>query len=174
MHVFDTSGQLWGVAKKTRPLRAKPMVNLLVDKSVMAKFLVDTLEAAETVSANAVFCIGESNDAWQQTPEKLLAKYNVTAIDAEGWMVCEPKPENAVDYFEMTPELLKAQPGAWEAYLEKGFGYVQGLWGQAIEGHQNLQQFAVGDFIAKNRTDPSDIWVVRRKIWLNSYSIRSH
>lgn len=169
MHILSTAAVNWSVAKKTKPLRAKPMVTLLVDKSVMPKFLVDTLEAKEPVSANAMFCIGESNDAWQQTPEKLLAKYTVTSIDNDGWMVCEPKPENSVEFVEVTRELLE-QLGAWEAYVTLGHGYIQGQWGQEVEGHKNLQQFAIGDFIARNRQDVTDQWIVRRKIWMNSYT----
>ncbi len=169
MQILDTSAIPWGVAKKTKPLRAKPMVTLLVDKSVMAKFLVDTLEAREAVGPNAMFCIGESNDAWQQTPKKLLDKYNVTNIDDEGWMVCVPKPENSVEFVEVTRELLERN-GVWEAYLEAGCGYLQGEWGQTYEGHENLQQFSLGDFIARNREDIADQWVVRRKIWVNSYT----
>ena len=38
---------------------------------------MDTMEAREPVSADAMMCIGETNDAWQQS-----------AVDADGWMVC--------------------------------------------------------------------------------------
>lgn len=58
MHLLDTSASLWRIGKKTKTLRAKPMVNLLVDRTVMARFLVDTLEWREPVSADAMFCIG--------------------------------------------------------------------------------------------------------------------
>ena len=169
MHILSTAAVNWSVAKKTKPLRSKPMVNLLVDKGVMTKFLVDTLEAKEPVSANAMFCIGESNDAWQQTPEKLLAKYTVVSIDNDGWLVCEPKPENSVEFVEVTRELLERQ-GAWESYVSLGHGHIQGQWGQEVAGHKNMQEFAIGDFIARNRTDTTDQWIVRRKIWMNSYT----
>lgn len=150
----------WWVARKTKPLRAKPMVNLLVDRSVMSKFLVDTLEAREPVSSDALFCIGEMNDAWQQTAKKLLAKYNVEAIDADGWMICVPKPDNSVEFKEVHSE--------WLMPNEKG--YIVGLWGETVGEMKNLQAFEAGDFIARNREDHSDVWVVRRKIWLNSYT----
>lgn len=169
MHILNTQPLSWGVAKKTKPLRAKPIVTLLVDKSVMAKFLVDTLEAREPVGPDAMFCIGQSNDAWQQTAKKLLAKYNVTDIDSDGWMVCEPKPENSVEFIEVTREVLEAA-GAWEAYVEAGHGFLRGQWGQTYDGEANLQKFAIGDFVARNREDVSDQWVVQRKIWTNSYT----
>ena len=153
VNIFDTSEVTWRVARKTKPLRAKPMVSLLVDSAVMSKFLIDTLEAREPVDKNTIFCIGETNDAWQQTADKLLAKYNVTDIDDDGWMVCVPKPDNSVEFIEADTS-----------------GYIVGLWGETIGDHKNLQQFDAGDFIARNREDTIDQWVVRRKIWLNSYT----
>lgn len=158
--IFDTATRVskWRVAKKTKNLRAKPMINLVVDKSVMSKFLVDTLEAKEPVSADSMFCIGENNDAWQQTPKKLLAKYDVIEIDADGWMVCRPKPENSVEFYE-------TQPTDYDRV-----GYIVGQWGGTVSGVPNVQEFSVGDIIARNREDHTDQWIVRRKIWLNSYT----
>lgn len=157
IEIFDTTVLKWRIAKKTKNLRAKPMINLVVDKSVMSKFLVDTLEAKEPVSADAMFCIGESNDAWQQTPKKLLSKYNIIEIDSDGWMVCSPKPENSVEFFEVPSDF-------------QGIGYIVGQWGGTVGGIANVQEFAAGDFIARNREDNSDQWIVRRKIWINSYT----
>lgn len=169
MFILSTNAIDWRIAKKTKPLRAKPMLSVLVDRSILAKFLVDTLEAREPVKASAVICIGEHNDAWQQAPEKLLAKYDVTAIDDDGFMVCKPKPENSVEFFEVTKELLVSL-GQWEPYCENGYGFIVGQWGETIEGQQNLQKFVVGDAIARNREDPSDQWRVAAKIWRSTYS----
>ena len=169
MKVLNTGDFSWDVAKKTKPLRAKPIASLLVDSTVLAKFLVDTLEAREPVGPGAIFCLGESNDAWQQTPKKLLAKYNVTDIDTEGWMVCNPKPENSVEFVEVTEALLE-QAGAQEAYAANGVGYLKGQWGQTYEGVPNLQIFVLVDFIARKPEDLEDMWVVKRKIWMNSYT----
>ena len=166
MRILDTSSISWGIAKKNKPLRAKPMVTLLVDRSIMARFLVDTLEAREPVSPDAMFCIGESNDAWQQTAKKLLDKYNVTDIDADGWMVCVPKPENSVEFFEVTvAHLRKARKveGPADGY------FLQGLWGGTFGAYNHLQAVSEGDYVARNRADTVDQWVVRRRIWVNSY-----
>jgi hypothetical protein len=144
---------MWRVAKKTKGLRAKPMITLLVDRAVMAKFLVDTLEAREPVQPDALFCIGESNDAWQQSAKKLLAKYTVDAIDSEGWMVCNPKPDNSVEFRECMDDI-----------------YITGHWGETIDGVPNQQRARFGDFILRNREDTTDQWVVARKIFINTYS----
>jgi len=165
MYILDTSNLTYRIGRKTKGLRAKPMVTLLVDKAVMAKFLVDTLEAKEPVHADAMFCIGESNDAWQQSAQKLLAKYTVDAIDPDGWMVCNPKPENSVEFCELTNEMLD-QVG----WGNPGTGYIQGNWGETVEGNQNLQRFNLGDFVLRSRTDPTDTWVVAHKIFLSTYS----
>jgi hypothetical protein len=99
----------WRIASKTATLRAKPLINLLVDRSVSSKFLVDTLEGQEPLGDGSVICIGGAGDAWQQMPKKLLQKYDVTQIDTDGWMVCTPKPDNAVNCLEMTKEALAAE-----------------------------------------------------------------
>lgn len=159
MQVFDTSTiEKWRVARKTKPLRAKPMVNLITNHSVMSKFLIDTLEAKEPVSPDTMFCIGENNDAWQQTPKKLLQKYDIVDIDSDGWMVCQPKPENSVEFYE----------AQMKDYVRSG--YIIGQWGATVCGVPNLQEFEIGDMIVRNRDDHSDQWVVRRKIWDNTYT----
>ena len=46
MNILQTAQHFRGlVARKTKSLRAKPIVNLLVDRSVINKFLMDTMEA---------------------------------------------------------------------------------------------------------------------------------
>lgn len=153
----------WNVAKKTKPVRAKPIVNLLVDRTVLNKFLVDTLEAREPISESNVICIGESGDAWQQEPKKLLKKYQVTAIDKDGWMVCEPYPDNSVECFQWTSHIN----------THSGEHYLKAMWGENFESYGPCQRFAEGDWILRNREDHNDVWVVRKKLFDNSYNIIS-
>jgi hypothetical protein len=153
----------WRVASKTRPIKAKPLISLLVDRTVASKFLVDTLEGKEPLGDGVVICMGEAGDAWQQMPKKLLAKYAVTSIDAEGWMECQPLPDNAVDVIEVDSAQCDAD----------GSFYIIGQWGATIGDEKNVQIGTAGDFICRNRTDQSDIWIVRRKLFLNTYNIKS-
>lgn len=146
----------WRVATKTKGLRAKPLVNLLVDRTVLNKFLVDTLEGRESLGDGAVVCIGAEGDAWQQMPKKLLANYEVKAIDADGWMVCEPRPDNAVNCVEVT--------------LSGDFTII-GQWGATVDGEKNVQSGTCGDFICQSQADPTDVWVVKRRIFVNTYSV---
>ncbi len=155
--ILDTGPHWQGkLGKKTKGLKAKPLVNLIVDRSVMSKFLLDTLEAKEVLTPDACVCIGEGNDAWQQAASKLLKDYDMTGIDADGWMLWQPKPTKIVEFFEITKEM--------------GEGYMVGLWGQTIDNIPNLQKFVPGDVIARQRDEHHDQWVIKRAIWLRTYS----
>jgi len=148
----------WRTAKKTKNLRAKPLISIMVDKSITNKFLVDTLEGKEPLGDGVVICIGDSNDAWQQMPKKLLQKYDVVEIDDDGWMVCEPKPDNSVNFIQIAFE----NP-------EEEF-YIIGQWGEETE-EGPIQRGKSGDYVCQNREDPTDVWIVQRKIFNNTYNI---
>ena len=172
----------WRVASKTATLRAKPLINLLVDRTVSSKFLVDTLEGREPLGDGVVICIGGAGDAWQQMPKKLLAKYDVTSLDADGWMVCTPKPDNAVNVVEVTKELLASLVGtnasvkfSDDRTYNMGDFAIEGQWGddKYPEVGKNIQWGSAGDFICQNRTDPTDVWIVRRRLFLNTYVVKS-
>lgn len=168
----------WVVAKKTRPIKAKPLVSILVDKSVLSKLVITTLEANEPLGDGAVICIGEAGDVWQQMPKKLLQKYDVTSIDPEGWMVCDPKPDNSVNCFEV-PSIGEIRDGGYGKEYPDDRAYnlgdfcIEGLWGDAgyPQFGKNIQWGNKGDFICQNRTDANDVWVVRRKFFINTYTI---
>jgi hypothetical protein len=178
---IDTSKlKNWLVASKTRPIKAKPLINLIVDRSVTSKFLVDTLEGKEALGDGVVICLGEAGDAWQQMPKKLLAKYDVTSIDNDGWMICTPKPDNAVNVIEITNEFYSSYDESFTNYPDDR---AYNLGDFCINGHygddgypelgKNVQWGSKGDFICRNRTDFTDVWVVRRKLFLNTYIIKS-
>jgi len=151
------------VAKKTKQIRAKPMINLIVDRSVLGQFLVTTLEGKEPVSPDAMMCVGESNDAWQQTATAMLKKYDVTSIDAEGWIVCSPNADVAVEFFIATADMFRDAEST----------YVCGAWGETVDGLKNLQKVRPGDAVVRDRSDYTDQWVVNAKIWRNSYTVIS-
>ncbi len=155
----------WRVCRKTRPIRAKPMITIIVDRSVTTQFLLNTLEAREPVTPDAVMCIGDAGDAWQQSSKSLLKNYNVVSIDGDGWMMCEPKPEATREFMELTHSLLSS-----ELTLHEGEGFILGKWGEVVDGVENLQRFRIGDFLLRQREDHTDTWIVRRKLWLNTYT----
>jgi len=147
----------WHVAKKTKNLRAKPLLSIMVDKTITSKFLLDTLEGREPLGDGSVICIGDSNDIWQQMPNKLLQKYEVIEIDNDGWMVCQPKPDNSVNCYEVNLE-------------ENDTFYIKGLWGEESEDGL-IQRGKSGDYILQDRINPNDVWVVARKIFINTYNV---
>ena len=153
----------WRLASKTQPITAKPLISLLVDRKVSSKFLVDTLEGHEPLGDGCVVCVGAAGDAWQQMPKKLLAKYDITAIDADGWMVCTPKPDNAVDVIEVNASQCD----------KNGEFTIIGQWGATVGEEKNVQKGVAGDFICRNRTDTTDVWIVNRKLFLNTYILKA-
>lgn len=164
--ILDTT-PFWSgrLAKKVKGLKAKPVSSLVTDRSVLHKLLLDTLEAKEPLDATTCFCIGESDDAWQQSSADLIKGYDLVSIDADGWLHFSPKPTKVVEFFEVTSQHLPGAP----ALLAATTFYIFGKWGQTIDGVSNLQQVRPGDFVARQLHDPSDRWVVRRDIWLRTY-----
>lgn len=153
----------WKIAKKTQAIRAKPLVSIVVDKSVLNKLLVTTLEANEKLGDGAVACVGGAGDIWQQMPKKLLAKYDVTGIDPDGWMICEPKPDNSVECIQWKSQII----------THSGEHYVKAQWGEEFRTYGPCQRFSEGDYICRNREDKDDVWVVRKKLFENTYTIIS-
>jgi len=164
----------WQVAKKTKGIKAKPSISIMVDKSVTSKFLIDTLEGKEPLGDGAVICIGESNDIWQQMPKNLIKKYTVVDVDKDGWMICEPRPDNSVNCVEIT-NTLTTYDKDW--YAHEQF-FIIGEWGETLQltpdKEVSIQKADIGDFICQNRENPSDIWIVKRKIFINTYNIISN
>ena len=164
----------WSVAKKTKNIKAKPLISIMVDRSVLSKFLVDTLEGRESLGDGSIICLGESNDIWQQMPKKLLQKYNVVQIDNEGWMVCEPRPDNSVNCIEITEALLPVIDKV-DLWISEEQFFIIGQWGESMALPDSysidIQRADIGDFICQNREDKSDVWIVKRKIFTNTYNI---
>lgn len=152
----------WRTASKTRPIQAKPLNCILIDKTIKDKFLLDTLEGREPLGSGVMICLGEAGDVWQQTLDKVLKKYRVIRIDCEGWMTCDPLPDNAVDCIEV-PEALVPMAG---------FSII-GQYGETVGEEKNVQYGVAGDFLCRHQTDHTDVWIVRRKLFLNTYVIKS-
>ena len=163
----------WKVAKKTKNIKAKPLLSIMVDRNVLSKFLIDTLEGKEPLGDGSVICLGESNDVWQQMPKKLIQKYNVIDVDKDGWMICEPRPDNSVNCVEITNDLLPFIDPADILFSNEAF-FIKGLFGEELNLLDLpilIQRADIGDFICKNREDKNDVWIVKRKIFMNTYNI---
>lgn len=144
-------------AKKTKPLKAKHMSAVMADKSMESKFLLVTLEGNQSLSNDSMLCIGDHDDAWQQTRAKLLQSYDVKEIDGNGWMLCAPKP---------TAERWAAQVTLEDCLTS--FEIVA-QWGKKQLDGMFLQTGMTGDYILRNIDDPSDNYIVAKKVFDNTY-----
>lgn len=151
------------LASKTRPIKAKALSSLLmsVNESILAKFLLDTLEGKQTLKASSMVCLAEAGEVWQQTSAKLLQKYTVVGIDPEGWLECQPKPENKVMAAVISENICG--PSGFSLFAQ---------WGEEkiINGKQCFVQHGVaGDYVLKSTSDPSDLWIVKGKLFESTY-----
>lgn len=151
----------WKIGKKTKNLRAKPLVSIMIEKSVMNKFLLDTIEGKEILGDGSLVCMGEASDVWQQMPKKFLQKYTVIDVDKDGWMVGEPRPDNAVNCVEVDDKAIEDGSGKF---------FIIAQWGEKTE--EGIVQYGEsGDYICQHREDTTDVWVVKKKIFLNTYVV---
>jgi hypothetical protein len=176
MRLNTTNITGWRLAKKTKGVKAKPMTALISDPSVASKFLIDTLEGREPIGKGTVFCIGEAGDAWQQDSNKLLKKYNILTIDPDGWMICEPKPENETNAVQVTDEVLALVCPDYpkgDNIFEASIPFtIIGHWGAVVGAEKNVQTGRTGDYLCQNPADPTDVWIVAKKIFENTYSFK--
>lgn len=162
----------WRIATKIRPILSKHIADCINQTNgLLGKFLVSTLEGNEPIKQNSMVCIGESGDIWLQSPEKLLKKYNVIGFDSFGWLRCEPKPENEVYAILVTKEMVPNEP-LCDQSGPNSFSIV-GQWGETINEELNIQIGFVGDFICKSISDPTDVWIVKHKLFINSYAFKT-
>lgn len=174
MEKIDTT-QLsnWRIAVKCRPIKARPVNDVIDTHSlIFNKLLLRTLEGNISLRADAIFCIGEAGDVWMQDISKLEKKYTAIEKDINGWVEYQPKPENETDVIEVTSSLIPTPPDQ----ETDGKFYIIGQWGENIifqtHSEKNVQRGEIGDFICRNRTDHSDVWIVRRRLFLNTYAIK--
>ena len=161
--ILDTSNLVWGRAKKTVGILAKPVTSVITDQRLLKAMLIDTLEGREPLNEANFLCIGAIEEPWQQSPKALFKKYNVVGITADGWLQCEPKPENEVEYVQFTGhETL----GAKDVPVT-----IIGLWGEEINGISNQQRVKVGDYICRQTYDHHDQWVVNKGLFEATYSV---
>lgn len=121
-------------------------------------FLIQTLEGTQAVRnvPGTMVCIGIDADVWQQGRDKLFAKYNITGIDDNGWLLCEPKPDVQVECYQVlteTPFTIKSK------------------WGKKCDDGTYEQTGQPGDYVVRAKGNASDLWIVAQKIFDATYEI---
>ena len=164
MTTLDASTVSWPktclTARKTKPIRVKLLRDIMRADDVIGKFLLQTLEGIQAINdqAGTMVCIGVGSDVWQQPKKKVLGKYTITDIDDNGWLMCAPKPDVAVNCFEVLVPKFK----------------VKTQWGTKNEEDGTYEQFGEGgDYVCQSQSDPTDFWIVKRKIFNSTYEIQA-
>jgi hypothetical protein len=88
-------------------------------------------------------------------------------------MVCEPKPDNSVECVEISASISECFDTVHMWMTPEEF-FIRGQWGESIyvlDKEITIQKADYGDFICRNREDKTDIWIVKRKIFKNTYAI---
>jgi hypothetical protein len=155
----------WHRATKTKAIKAKHIQHLFADNSVLSKFMLATLEGQQMLKATSMVCVGAEGDVWQQAQDKLLKKYKVASVDEGGWLVCEPYPDNEVDCYDTMQPFMPVETTG------EGFS-IKAQWGERQSDGTFLQFGQWGDFICRNQTDKTDVWIVRRSFFDSTYEIK--
>jgi len=151
-------------AEKVRPIKVKPLSTILADPTVAEHVVLATLEGQEALAANAYVCWGVDNDVWQQTEQKLHDKYDLGHLDPDGWVHCEPKPENETNACQVLEAEHQLGPYA-------GFSLIC-PWGdeRVMDGKKvNLQYGIANDYVMQVPTDPTDVYRITLKMFRNTY-----
>lgn len=159
MVLDDFTDAPWRSAVKTKPIKAKLLKSIITEPNdFMKSFLLETLEGIQALRADVpgtMVCFGQDFDAWQQTKAKLFGKYTVVDITDDGWLVCNPKPDVAVNCFVVE---------------EKEFA-IKAQWGVQQPDGTFLQFGKAGDVVCQSQSDPTDFWIVARKVFINTYEM---
>lgn len=159
--------QLMVRAKKIKPVRAIHMRQVFTNPFFSKFFLLDALEGAEPVDSDAMLCVGEAGDVWQQKLNKMMAKYDVVEDEGcHGWFIATPKPENENRVIKLSKEVIDS------AQLNPALPiYIQGGYGAAIDGTENLQQVTIGSWLVQRLLYCGDQWIVQDNLFKNTYSL---
>lgn len=153
----------WKTASKTQSILVKHMSGVFNNINDAAHFLLHTVEGNEPININCVLCVGHAGEAWQMSTDRLESAYKFNElIDQSGWHGYSPRPESFVYTAEVTYDLSD---------LHNSF-YIIGKYGERnlTTGEDNCQYGTPGDMICRSSTDPTDVWVVNRKIFDATYT----
>jgi hypothetical protein len=151
----------WKKARKEKPMWAKHISAVVVDKLLFTKVLFDTLEGKEPVGDDVMVCFGPLGDVWQQSKKNILKKYNLTDIRSDGWFEFTPKPDNVCLSYQVPHSYGGQSPNFT----------IIGKWGETVGLEKNVQTGEFGDYILMSETDAEDMWIVKRTIFENTYSL---
>ena len=100
-----------------------------------------------------------------------MMRINTNTI--KGWKVATKIKgcEHTVNCIELTVPFVHSIGARWNVNTNDLSFTIVGQWGEIVNGEKNIQTASLGDFICQNQTDPTDVWIVNRKIFINTYNI---
>ncbi|MEM9412608.1 MAG: hypothetical protein AAGA30_15955 [Planctomycetota bacterium] len=107
--------------------------------------VVETIEGKVLATAGDYLCRGVLNELWPQSESRLFARYSPSGIFDNGWQRFDPKSNIAP---------IMATEVSYPFRLDSRWGQILG------KPH---------DFVIQSPDDPSDMWVVDKKIFELSY-----
>jgi len=173
---IDTSTLAWKQATKTKAIFARPVNTLVNDIHFFSKLNLITYEGSQAIKEGSIICTGLSKtDPWQQSPKKLLDKYVVTDITPDGWLYCEPKPDNLVNFCQIDTTFF---PPKWcdatqSTYDADPYFQIYAKWGSEVfpdgVNKKYIQSGELNDYICQSIVDPADVWIVKKKFFDATY-----
>jgi hypothetical protein len=154
----------WSTARKTGKLVAL-LGSLVIQHHprLASKLKLTTLEGDEPIKPDAMVCIGELGDAWQQAPAKLRKKYDITAVTEDGWVEYTPKPGPDAEIIATQVLLTDVAEGTVPE--------LHGChWGIANPDGSYSQIGKIGDWIVVLKSDPTDFYFIDDTVFKNTYS----
>ena len=151
----------WRTYKKTKGLVAL-LGSILVNAHprLAAALRLRTLEGDEPFKPDAMVCVGPLGDVWQQSPTKLLKKYNVTGITPDGWTEFTPKdgPDATVKAIQIV-----GLPADARAELKNCH------WGEKQPDGTYTQYAPSGAWLVVLTNDPTDHYFIDEAVFANTY-----
>jgi hypothetical protein len=162
MNVLGNSFARTGLASKSAAIQIRSTASIYAESEGrrFGDIVIPTLEGSQVLVDEALMmvCRGVNKELWQQPLNRITKVYDVPAnCDFSMWNHCPAKPN--------APEV--------EFMVNTEFTHIRGKWGSShpVLG-ENIQTCEIGDMICRSLEDKDDMWVVRRKLFDATYTIK--
>ena len=151
-----------GLAVKSAAIQIRSTASIYAESEGrrFGDIVIPTLEGSQDLVDKSLMmvCRGVNRELWQQPLDRIKKVYDVPAnYDFSIWTHCPALPD--------APEV--------EFMVNDEFTHIRGKWGSnhPVFG-ENIQTCEIGDMICRSLQDHNDMWVVRRKLFDATYSVK--
>lgn len=89
-------------------------------------------------------------------------------MDAQGWLTCQPKPENEV----LVTQILQKDNNEFDDRFHNGKFCLVAQWGTKQVYGSFLQWGESGEWVCRNINDPTDVWIVQQVRFNATYNLK--